>query len=317
MTKSTEEQLKVEPMRPAPRLGVVVLAHQDPEHLARLLEALAPCSVAVHCDAATDADTYAEMQRIAPPGTVFLERRRTPWGSFALVLAELEGARAVLSDERVTHVATLSGADYPLLSHGEILAELEALGQRSFAVTSRLPAAFWGRKGGLYRFARVHWCVRGHDLWLPIKRPLPDGLVAAGGSAQKVLSRAHLEALLGLLDARPNLGEFFRRVWIADETLLPSLLESTVGEDRPDELVREHAWYVDWGSGGTRSPRWLTAADYPSIAGEQRARRLSGRPLMLFARKVSSARSALLLDQLDRDRGQTVTPLPPVMTRNT
>src|SRR5688572_24210083 len=102
-----------------PVLACVILAHTDPTHVRRLIDALAPFPVVLHCDRSTPAHVFADMTRDLPDRCVVLERQSTGWAKWENVSAELEGFRAALATG-ATHVAVLTGSDYPLASTAHI-----------------------------------------------------------------------------------------------------------------------------------------------------------------------------------------------------
>jgi hypothetical protein len=85
--------------------------------------------------------------------------------------------------------------------------------------------------------------------------------------------------------------------WNPDETLVPSLLSSPFSRiDLSRELVDgPSAWYIDWGSKPSSSPRWLGTDDLPALAA---ARRRS--TPALFARKFDESATEVL-DAIDAE----------------
>jgi hypothetical protein len=110
--------------------------------------------VFLHCDRSTDEDTFAAMTDGLAGNVTVLPRQDTAWATWGIVAAELAGYRTALERTNATHVALLSGSDYPLASTEAIQAFLqERLGQ-SVAWSSPFPDLRWGRSGG---FARVRY----------------------------------------------------------------------------------------------------------------------------------------------------------------
>jgi hypothetical protein len=284
-----------------PRLGCVILAHSDAPQLRRLVDRLDPLPCVVHCDRSTDAAVFADMRDSRSARVSFLPRTRTPWGGTGLMLAELAGLRRLLEDSSVTHLAVLSGSDYPLLDPPGIARALDRVGDRSLAPSRRLPIDLWGPGGGRERYERMHWVVRKHDVWLPVNRSLPTPLVPAGGSAQKVLARRHAAAMLTYLDARPDILRHWRHVWIPDETLIPSLLQSPTGiVESPAEVLFEHLWFMDWAGDGHRGPRVLGIDDLAPLKEVAAGRARRGELPPLFMRKCVTGISDALMDAVDR-----------------
>jgi hypothetical protein len=280
-------------------LACVVLAHTDPLHVRRLVSALDPFPVFLHCDARTAQPVFDEMSAGLPARVTVLPRRRTPWGSWGNVAAELDGYRAALLGTDATHVAVLSGSDYPLASSQEIAGFLVARRGRSIGWCFTLPKQGW-RGGGYWRLRYRFAVWRKHMLPLPVPRPLPRGVTLAGGSQWKILARHHAEGLLQAVDRRPDLVRRWRRTWIPDETFVYSLLHTPgLVPGWRDEHLTSDPWVVLWSDGGEgKSPAWLTTADL-EVLGSRRCDG-SGRDPAIFARKFATAVDTDVLDRIDR-----------------
>lgn len=281
-------------------VACLVLAHGDPQHARRLRAALQPFDVFLHCDRRTDDATAAALVEDLPPTRVVTPRYACAWGAIGLVEAELQGYRQFLEHSSAAHLVVMSGADYPLCSTADIAAFLAEVGERSVADFWPLPFAAWGRSGGLQRLRYRHWAWRKHMIRLPLPRRLPDGVVPSGASVWKILSRRHVEAVLAAVRQRPDLLEFWRRSWSADETFVPTLLRSPVTDvDWEAESVRGEAWWIGWDGKPRKSPPWLDDDYFDRLAAGAAG---EGRPVpALFARKVSTTRTPGLLDRIDTE----------------
>ncbi|MBF4581057.1 hypothetical protein ITJ54_00060 [Curtobacterium sp. VKM Ac-2865] len=279
-------------------LACIVLAHEDPRHVRRLVEALDPFPVFLHCDARTSESVFRAMTDGLPERVRVLPRIRTGWAKWENVAAEVEGYRAALAETDASHVAVLTGSDYPLANAAEIQDLLEAHPEESFIDARPLPHPAWGRDGGAARIRFPHWAWRKHMLRVPVPRRVPRDVVFAGGSQLKVLARHHAEAVVEVVDSRPDLVRFWKRVWIADETFVPSVLRSpALVPDFADEHVPHALWWIGWDGTAQKSPPWLGTAD----AGRLLERRTEPgvAPQHVFARKFSTAVSSDLLDVID------------------
>src|SRR4051812_588054 len=105
-------------------LAVVVLAHADARHLARLVGALDDLPIFIHCDAKTEPRVFEQMRGLLSGRATFLPRVRTSRSSWSLVDAELVGLQVAVERTTAAHVAVLSGADYPLLPVHELIEAL-------------------------------------------------------------------------------------------------------------------------------------------------------------------------------------------------
>ena len=277
--------------------AVVILAHGSPGHLHRLVAALSGLPVFLHVDAGTSPDVHGAMIDGLPPSIRLLPRLATGWASYALAEAELAGYRAALQETDADHVVLCTGSDYPLASVEQITATLGGFAGRSWMEVSTLPIRDWGPLGGFDRFVWRSQVQDRRRRWSPVPRRWPSGLRPAGGSQLKILARHHAERLLTVLDERPGLERYFREVWIPDETMVPSVLSSPfTGIDLHHELVPgPSAWYIDWGTKPSPSPRWLGTDDLPALATARRRDVPT-----LFARKFDDS-STEVLDAIDAE----------------
>jgi hypothetical protein len=283
---------------PTGTLACVVTAYNDPVHLLRLVRALDPFPIFLHVDARTPQRVFDEMTTDLPDRVTVLRRRKTPWASWGCVSAELDGYRQALESTDASHLALVSGSDYPLLSSDGIARYLGARLGRSIGWSERLPKDGWGHGGGYWRLRYRFLAWRKHALAWPIPRRLPRGMVFAGGSPWKILARGHAEALVRVADQRPDLVRRWRTTWIPEESFVFSVLHTPgLVPGWADEYLRSDPWVVRWSDGPAKSPEFITTADL----GQLRRRRdePSERGPAVFARKFSSAVDTAVLDAID------------------
>lgn len=275
---------------PAPAPAVVVVAHNGPRQLRRLVDALSPWPIFLHVDANTDDATFSAMTDQLPDNVVLLPRLRAGWARYEVFGAELEGYRQALRTTQARHIVNLTGADYPLASRARIIEVLDHHPDQSFAKIDPLPIEGWGIGRGYDRFWFPQRSWRKQRLLLPLPRRIPRGITPGGGSQMKILTRRHASLVVDVLDNRPGLLQFFRNCWTPDEVIIPSLmLSEELGANWSRESAGFHPWYIDWGPGRPKSPRWLTATDLPLMFAA------ASRPdtPALFARKFDDNSSAL------------------------
>jgi hypothetical protein len=97
----------------------------------------------------------------------------------------------------------------------------------------------------------------------------------------------------------PRVARFFRRTWIPDELLLPSL---AMASPFRDEVRDDNLWFSRW-TGGAH-PQALGIDDFDELAAaSERGGSQGGRsPVKLFARKFPADGPTDILDRLDRER---------------
>ena len=220
-------------------------------------------------------------------------------GAMGAVEAEIAGYRAALADPGVSHIALLTGSDYPIAPASEISALLAQHPGKSFALLHPLPYPLWGSSGGLARLRFRHWAYRKHMIRVPVPRRLPSAVVLAGGSVSKILARKHAEAVVAAYDAHPDLVRFWRRSWCPDETFVPSVLSTPrFAPDWAQQHVGRPLWWIGWDGSARKSPPWLGINDFEALA---RARAAGTGGLgYAFARKFATAYDTAVLDAIDR-----------------
>ena len=218
------------------KIGFVVLAHRNPAQLQRLSALLPGDRTFVHLDAGIESGLFARLISAASLAQL-LPRHRSAWASWGIVQAIMEGFRSALAVPTVSHVAVLSGQDYPLVP----ISYMESLlpEGRSFMLARPLPLSFYGRRGGLDRLEYMNWSIRGRRIRLPARRRLPGGLQAHAGSPWSIFARSHIESALTMASAD---SAWWRRTWIPDELFLATVL----GSLHPHELLNANPGYTEW-----------------------------------------------------------------------
>lgn len=273
------------------RIGYVVLAYKSPAQVLRLLRRIAgPSSaIAVHVDRSTEDTLFRELSRGASEleNVSFIDRRRTPWGSFALVDATLRGMESLGAGAvPVDYVIVLTGQDYPLRARTAIERFVAGAGGRSFVHHSRLPYDGWGPDGGLRRLEKWHYRVgsRRYHFAVPWTRTVPGGLQPFGGEAYWGLTAAAAAYVVRFARENRRFVRFFEHVLIPDEMFFHTIVMNSPFRD---EVVNDTLHYVDWDA--DPAPAILTADRFERMVG-------SGK---LFARKFDAATNGDVLDMLD------------------
>lgn len=300
-------------------LAYCILAHKNPEQIARLLKALAhPGNLYfLHYESRAPRREHEALARLTRdlPGVHTLPSRPILWGHFSVVGVQLEAIRRALElGEKWSHFITLSGQDFPLQPQAAMTAELEAAGTASFlscfdpfvepywknladrvgryyiespALESLLKVRFLGRR------------IRGFFGWndrLPfvpgIQRAVPPWFRYMGGSNHVIL--AHEAAAYTVGDPRARrIVRWLRHSEIPDESLFQSVLFNS---PLAASMVNDDRRAIRWEWLGAPSPLTLTGADLPWL----RQERDRGR---LFARKFDATVNAEALDALEKDLG--------------
>ena len=305
-----------------------ILAHQDPAHLARLVDRLAPYPAIVHVDRKSDWATFERALERAH-NVVLIPRSESidvRWAGISVVLAEfaiLERARRLAAEE--DYLVLLSGADYPLRPVAELDGHLASSDGTQFIRYFKISQSS----------DCLRWSVssRHYNDWLPLGRPrntlhrkantairlatgrliselspprIPRGLEPVFGSQFFALTRACVDEVLTLRTER--LDRFFTNVYAPDEKYIHTLVSLSRYHHKTPEggyasvPVRDDtsaAWMSNLHHPLPIS-KWWTISDWPEISASN----------MWFIRKIRTQDGASLLDRIDKERlGGTSPPM--------
>ena len=272
------------------RIVFILLTHKDPRGVvdqARRLTATGD-HVVIHYDrGAPPEDCRLIQQALADePGVAFAPRRfRCGWGEWSLVAATLSALReAERRFPRATHFYMLSGDCMPIKSAEHARAFLDR-DDCDYIESFDFFDSDWIKTGIkeerlIYRHwfnerknKRLFYASMKTQQRLGLDRRLPRGLQIMIGSQWWCLRRQTVEAVLALIDDRPDLVRFFRTTWIPDETFFRTLVAHVV----PKDQIRR------------RSPTCLMFTDYGMpVTFYNDHYDLLIRQDYLFARKISS-----------------------------
>ena len=276
------------------KLAYIVSAYKLPNQLRRLLHRLDSdrTTIVVHVDRKTDDGIYKQMLEGAGGlGSVhFLERHTCHWGGFGHVRATLKAIRhLMLYEPDFDYAVLLTGQDYPLHSRTHTERVLRDAAGRSFMRFDPLPFAEWDPGGGLDRVEQWHlaWRRRLH-LRLPLRRRIPGGLAAYGGSGYWCLARDAVEFVDRFVQHNEAYTRFFKHVYVPDELFFQTIL---MNSPLREAVVNDDLRYVDWSQ---PRPAILRLGDFEAMVA-------SGK---LFARKFDETIDDTVLDALDEHIGR-------------
>lgn len=293
------------------RVAYLILAHRNPQQVARLVGRLQhpQARVWVHVD--RKADEVPFRQALAPLGVAFVRPRHDiRWGRFSLVEATLVGFRAIqASGFRYDHLVVLSGQDYPLVPPETLLGYLARHRTQSFVPHARLGPDnnphllprltkyhLWlpqnraivypydsasGLKKGLNHVLR--WSGR-----YPLPRPVPQGYALYFGSNWVRLRPEAVNWVLAQAREYPEIDAYFRQTYVPDEHYFQTLLLNATEAER-GPIANTNLTFSHWHRPADRYHQPLGLADRDQLLG-------SG---CLFARKFDEQHDSRVLDWLD------------------
>jgi hypothetical protein len=223
-------------------LGFVVLAHDHPRQVTRLVDQLTAqgAAVALHWDARHPVGLGEQLRKQLPANqaerVVSAERVAVRWGMWEVVEATINALRAFQrSGLPLDYVTLLSGHDYPLRPLSQLADYLTARHGTEHIESVDHEKEKWITDG----LHDERWQYRHYVSWgthpkvfdkcwhlqrsLGLKRKPPAGIKPHFGSQWWTLSWHNLQRILEL-SRRPDIMSFFRTTWVPDEMFFQTLL---------------------------------------------------------------------------------------------
>ena len=247
------------------KVAYLILAHNAPKHLQRLIKALSSSSssIFIHLDKKSNFNEFLDIKN------AHFTRKRIPifWGDFSLVEATLILIRTAITDPSCfDRFVLLSGADYPLKSASYIeqffannptkefinLVPMpsEAAAKPISRLISYRPSSMDGTicklkrrvlmRLGLFSFQRDYHAYL-------------DDLVPYGGDAWWALSREACDFILAFVKNRNKAVNFFKNTLLPDESFFQTIL----GNSRFRSRIARNLTYADW-SAREPHPAYIT-----------------------------------------------------------
>jgi hypothetical protein len=296
-------------------IAYLILAHNTPKHLRRLVTALSinSSSFFIHIDKKTNADDFLS---IKGENTYFVQERVSVfWGDFSQVEAILILLQAALRDQRhFDRFVLLSGADYPLRSALYIERFFENSPNKEFINLVEMPSETAGKP--ISRLTRYK-LRPGDRTIIPIIRKvlmkvgvLPRkrdykaylrDLVPYGGDTWWALSPEACNYILTFVKDEVQVVNFFKYTDCPDETLFQTILGNSYFKSR----INRNLVYADWSARGSHpayiTERHLAVFQSTSLFASDA---VFGSGEMLFARKFSDESESLvaMLENQIRER---------------
>lgn len=242
-------------------IAYLILAHQHPEQLARLIDRLRSprADIFVHIDNKTEISPF--LRTIGSSVHLTTRRVRVYWGDYSQVAAILVLIESAFAAPRTyDYLVLLSGVDFPLRSAAEIedfflqnkgLEFINFVAMPSEAASkplSRLtdyksrPGAI-GKLTGKVRslLVKIGLIRRARDF-----RSCLGDAAPYGGSTWWALTREACEHVLKFAAANPRFMKFFENTSSPDEMIFQTILANS--RFRPN--MRRNLTYADWSKGG-------------------------------------------------------------------
>jgi hypothetical protein len=319
------------------RIAFLLMVHDNPQQLARLVDALdhPDASFHVHVDAKAPLEPFEAALDGQPKVRLLRNRVVANWMGYSLVEATLR-LLADAAEQGFDYCILLSGSDYPIKSVPELFDFYGRAGEEYIAYwrlqdrpswrhkvlyhypVDRIPIRNWSTNSEASYLRRLFWGrYFRYRRFMPKRRFLP-GLVPYGGPDWWSLSRGCVEHVLRYVRDNPRFARFYRTTASPGEMFFQTIILNSEWAQR----VHGRAEYEEWLRTRTEAdvdrdtpmlPDELFNFRYVDWSGEIDGRRekpavLDERdwPALLaspshFARKFDSLKSAGLLGMIDRE----------------
>ena len=306
-------------------LGFIILAHNQPESIRRLVDILATGGhrVVIHFDSSAtkaDLDAVGKIAAERPGQISLISKEHCVWGEWSLVEAVLHALREF---EKMPappdYIHLMSGADFPIRPITDFMEFLRRNPDLDFIECCDISQKAWV-KGGLgkerFRFyfpfnfrthrksfdRMVRWQRK-----LRIRRKLPLDLHPHMGSQWWTLRWSTCKKVLDFTKAHPEVPRYFKSTWIPDESYFQTVIAKLVPRKQIADLQlmfhqltsagRPYVFYNDHLSILRKLPHFFARKISPDasviwneIYQPDRNRRIPNRRLLSKARDIVRAR---------------------------
>ncbi|MBX9733471.1 MAG: beta-1,6-N-acetylglucosaminyltransferase [Chitinophagaceae bacterium] len=277
------------------KIAHLILAHNKPEQLCRLVNRLAHPDVYVfiHIDKKADIVPFQKLLKEANNVIFVTNRIDIIWGSYRMVQATIEGFKQILAfPVSFDYINLLSGQDYPLTSPNDFLAFLEQHPDKAFMETQDVFSVWKEAIPRLTKYHLVNLRIPGKYQFEKIinrivpSRKIPEGMSWVGRSQWFIFKPIHAAYCIATLSKYPSLQRFFKYTWGSDEFVFQTLLYNA---EFKKDIVNKNYRYIDW-SEGEPNPKILRITDFLSIKESN----------TFFARKFDQDLDPIILDEIDK-----------------
>ena len=275
------------------KLAHLILAHNQPEQLGRLINRLQhpDVDIYIHLDKKTDPEPFRHLTDIK---NVYLIRNniKVYWGTYAIVKATLNSFNEIIhSGKEYQYLNLLSGQDYPLKPQQALHDFLAQNPGKAFMNYLHFDTEWQEALSRVQEYHLNNYRIPGKFLLQKLvnkvlgKREMPDGMVPVGRSQWFTIAMDCVRYIDEYWQEHPKFRHFIKLTWGPDEFVFQTILFNS---QYREAMVNNDLRYIDWSGGGV-SPKMLTDSDADALAA-------SGK---YFARKFDISRDPEILNKLD------------------
>jgi hypothetical protein len=291
------------------KIAYLILAHNNPGHLARLTQALATPNNAIfiHIDKKADIRPFLG---IGGENIYFTPNRvAVYWGDYSTIEAILILINAAMAGrQRYDYLVFLSGADYPVRTAAQLEAYFLKYRGSEFINMVTMPSETASKPLSRLIDYKPRPGIIG-KLTAQVRRVLAKagiisrtrdykayfgGLTPYAGSMWWALTHEACAYIQNFVARNPRILKFYANTLLSDEMFFQTILGNSPFKDK----VRRNLTYTDWSAGGPH-PSNIEMRQVEMIRSQQVlvANDIYGQGELFFVRKVSDPK---VVDQLER-----------------
>jgi hypothetical protein len=276
------------------KVAHLILTYTSPQLTERLINAIAhpQFDFYIHVDKKFSIDPYLYLKKYN--NVYFIQNREdVRWAGYNTIKATFKCIKEIVSlNIKYDYINFLSGQDYPIKSAEYMLDFFERNKGKQFIEFQSIDREWIEAQPRITKYHFTNFTFRGrHRIeWLvnllTPKRKMPHDLQPYGRAMFWMMTPERAMYVVNYVESNPQLERFFVFTWGSDEFVFQTIL---MNSPYKNELVSNDYRYIDWSAGGAH-PKVLDVTDIDHLKASDD----------LFARKVSTDRSGILLDALDK-----------------
>lgn len=289
------------------RICYLILAHADPKHFERLVNAINyHARFFVHLDAKTNIENFRALS--LPDSLTFIEDRvRVSWGGISMIDATLKLIEAALNcGESFTHLVLLSGADYPIKKSSFIYETFSKNPEHEFIkfIDMRESAHYmnqintkWFKEPIVQKPSKIvrltDKIVRNVGNRIKLRNPWDESIVPYFGSQWWAITVDCARYVLNFLKENPKFYSQNKFTFAPDEHFFHTIIGNSTFKEKSDG-VHKYEGRGTWRMANIHIihhslTKWYTVADWEEINSSDK----------LFVRKLNSSASDGLIKLID------------------
>lgn len=292
------------------KIGIIILAHKNPDQLSRLLDSLDDESVScfIHIDKKSSIKEFqnASLKKRKAKVHFISKRYDGRWGGLGIVLATLEAMRVAVLDRNISHISLLSGQDFPITPVKDIVTFLSTQKQTNFIEFTEFNEKTWPNQldriesYNFRLFSRQYTYPyegvlslkqqllhQAFKLYFRLPRLMPYNFKPFFGSQWWTLTIESCKEILKFIDGNSKYINYHRYSFLPDEFFFQTILLNS-NHFNNEKFINSNMRFIKWEKGSSH-PIALTTNNFDEIMKSQ----------TLFARKFDQDVDAEVLNQIN------------------